>query len=1009
MSRGEARPKPSARDDDEELTRLLLERVFEDSEQAVLVYDRAGTLLHANSAAARWYGYPERAIRGMNVTEFIAPPYRNQFRSLLRKLLRNQHSVIEATHVRRDASRFNVEVSSWVLRGGKRPWLVSILRDVTERRRTENALELVLSSARCLLWQATVDSPGSSARWAPAPLDDLAAQAFLPLRLRRGEGYGQAFLRSRSDPDGENARRAMAEAIRKGEPSYSQELACLDVSGETRWIHEDVRIEPIGLGRWRLTGLCTDLTVRRNAEEAVRENAQRFQKVFEEGPLGMALVDPDFAFLRINSTFCRMLGYSETDLIGRRFAHITHPDDIDQNVSHVRRLFAGEIPSYTTEKRYLKKNGEVLWASLTSSVIRDTEGKPLYGLEMVEDISDRRRASAEMERRVNERTQALTESHRRNEIILRTAIDGFFVLDAKARFIEVNDSYCVMTGYSRDEILRMGLPELEGIASEKTIARNLLALRRGGGHRFETRHRRKDGSQINVEISVNYLPDDEGGRYIVFARDITARKRDLKALMDSEERFRAIFENAPILVDSFDENGRCLLWNKECEKTLGWTRQEILESDDPLALSYPDPEIRAKVLEVIQRADGRFREYEARAKDGTPRVQLWANFKLPTGSRISTGVDITARKEAENALRDARDELERRVEERTAELRNVIGALEQEVAERERAEVEVRESEEKLASLIENASEAIWSVDAEKRIVAFNSFFREQFRQAFRTEPAVGKSTDDLLTGPTMEPIRDYLRSQLDRALAGESFAADTAWRLDGKKHYFIVSFNPVVASGVVRGATVYAKDITELKLAEKALAYQVGFEKLIASISQAFLSVVPENLDQAIEEMIRLTGEFTRSDRSRLFLYDRDPRILESVYEWCAEGVEPKIDRVRKMPQDAAPRFARELLESGIVVITRLSDLPPGSELLAHEFEREGIRSLVAVPLLSKGEQIGFLGFHSVRREREWSEETVRLLRIVGEITANAIERTRAQKDLGDLGRRHQLILDSA
>ncbi len=1004
-----SRLRPPARDNDEELTRLLLERVFEDSEQAVLVYDRAGAVLHANGAAARWYGYPERAIRGMNVTEFIAPPYRDQFRSLLRNLLRKKHSVIEATHVRRDGSRFNLEVSSWVLRGGKRPWMVSIQRDVTERRRTENALDLVLTGARCFIWQAVVDSPGGSARWAPATLDDVAAQAFLPLRLRRGESYGQAFLRCRMNPDGESAGAALAEAIRKGEPSYSREFACLDVSGESRWIHEDVRLEPIGQGRWRLTGLCTDLTSRRNAEEVVRENAQRFQKVFDEGPLGMALVDPDFAFLRINDTFCRMLGYSETDLLGRRFAHITHPDEIDTNVNQVRRLFSGEIPSYATEKRYLKKNGEVLWANLTSSVIRDSAGKPLYGLAMVEDISERRRASAELERRVKERTHDLTEIHRRNETILRTAIDGYFVLDAKGRFIEVNDAYCAMSGYARNEILCMGLGEIEVIASEKAITRNLRRIRRDGGDRFETRHRRKDGSQINIEISVNYLPDDGGGRFIVFARDITSRKEDLKALAESELRFRTIFEYAPILVDGFTKDGQCVLWNKECERMLGWTHQEIMESDDPLGLVYPDPEIRRQVAKKIRRADGRFREFEVRAKDGSARVQMWADFRLPSGSIISTGLDITDRKKAENELRDARDGLERRVEDRTSELRRAIAALEKEVEVRQLAEGGLRDSEAKLSALIENASEAIWSIDTRQRIIAFNSFFREQFQLAFGVAPATGKTMEDLLTAPHLAGARDFLMAQLNRTLSGESFTVDTAYLLSGEKHYYTVSLHPIVAGGVIRGATIYSKDVTERKLAEKALAYQAGFEKLIANISQTFLSVSPENLDQAIQEMLRSTGEFAQADRSRLFLNARDSTILKSVYEWCAEGVESQVHRVRRMPPDFVLRLARELRKSGILAITRISDLPPGDEPLAREFERQGIRSLVAVPLLSKGAQIGVLGFHAVRKEREWSEETIRLVHIVGEIAANTIERTRAQRDLMDLSRQHELILDSA
>jgi PAS domain S-box-containing protein len=124
-------------------------------------------------------------------------------------------------------------------------------------------------------------------------------------------------------------------------------------------------------------------------------------------------------------------------------------------------------------------------------------------------------------------------------------------------------------------------------------------------------------------------------------------------LLRSEERFRTIFENAPVMIDSFDEEGRCLLWNKECEKNLGYTHEEVLACDDPLELFYPDPELRDQVIETIQRADGAFREYEVPAKDGSIRTQLWADFRLPDGTLISVGYDITERKQAERALAES--------------------------------------------------------------------------------------------------------------------------------------------------------------------------------------------------------------------------------------------------------------------------------------------------------------------------------------------------------------------
>lgn len=123
-------------------------------------------------------------------------------------------------------------------------------------------------------------------------------------------------------------------------------------------------------------------------------------------------------------------------------------------------------------------------------------------------------------------------------------------------------------------------------------------------------------------------------------------------LRRSEERFRTIYEHAPVMIDSFDARGKCLLWNRECEKNLGWTREEIEASDDPLALAYPDPEVRDRTLKTILRADGKFREYELLAKDGRTRTQMWADFRLPGGDMISVGYDITEQRRAARAIED---------------------------------------------------------------------------------------------------------------------------------------------------------------------------------------------------------------------------------------------------------------------------------------------------------------------------------------------------------------------
>lgn len=136
----------------------------------------------------------------------------------------------------------------------------------------------------------------------------------------------------------------------------------------------------------------SDISEQKRVEEALRESEERFRKVFEEGPLGMAVLGPDDRFLRANAALCRMVGYTEEELIGTSFVDITHPQDIDIGKAQARKLLSGETPYIQTEKRYVTKSGQTLWVNLTASLIRDEDGTPLYKLTMVEDITERQRA-----------------------------------------------------------------------------------------------------------------------------------------------------------------------------------------------------------------------------------------------------------------------------------------------------------------------------------------------------------------------------------------------------------------------------------------------------------------------------------------------------------------------------------------------------------------------------------------------------------------------------------------
>ena len=137
-------------------------------------------------------------------------------------------------------------------------------------------------------------------------------------------------------------------------------------------------------------GIGRDITAERRAARELRDAEERFRNAFDQAPIGKALVSPDGRFTRVNSALCSILGYSEHELLGTTFQALTHPDDLEADLEHVRRMLAGEDESYAMEKRYQHAHGHHIWALLSVSLVRDEAGAPLYFVSQIQDISEQK-------------------------------------------------------------------------------------------------------------------------------------------------------------------------------------------------------------------------------------------------------------------------------------------------------------------------------------------------------------------------------------------------------------------------------------------------------------------------------------------------------------------------------------------------------------------------------------------------------------------------------------------
>ena len=254
-----------------------------------------------------------------------------------------------------------------------------------------------------------------------------------------------------------------------------------------------------------------------------------FRELFEGAPIGMAILALDERFLQVNASFCKMVGYSNEELRQRTAEDITFSDDIETGRQLAQSLLNGTV-RYTGDKRYIHKDGEILWVSRTASIIRNDRGEPQHFLLMVEDISERKESEAALQQSRGELQAAL----HANQLIMDNSQDVICTIDGHGHFLTVNAACEELWGYTADELVGRRYIDLvytEDRPKTEDAAKELLAT--GKITDFVNRYVRKDGTLVDVLWSATWSAKDR----IMFcvAHDVTDRSRIEKALRDAKE------------------------------------------------------------------------------------------------------------------------------------------------------------------------------------------------------------------------------------------------------------------------------------------------------------------------------------------------------------------------------------------------------------------------------------------------------------------------------------------
>ncbi len=571
-----------------------------------------GRIVEANQAAVETYGYDHRTLLKMHIGDLRAEE--------TLPLLKGQYEAadkggaqFETIHKRSDGSKFPVEVSAIGSDVGGGRLIISIIRDISERREAEDLLNqnqamlaLAMQSSKMGAWELDVET--GIVQWTPE------LEEIFGLEIGSFGGTQTAFRELVYHDDRESINLVIENAV-KNRREYVIEFRFIHADGSIRWMEgrgEAVysqKGEPV-----RIYGIGIDITERKRAEIALRESDERFARFMQHLP-GLAWIkDMQGRYVFVNDAAETAFRTTRDELYGRTDDEVFPPEIASQFKEN--DLLTIEERSAVQIVEALDQEDGIHHSIVSKFPIPGPDGEVKLVGGVAIDITERKRAE-----------EALTESEERYRGIVDQTVGGIAETDLEGRFLIVNDRYCEIVGYSREELLD-GM-RMQEITHPADLSKNLEQFRKlvkhGTPFEIEKRYVRKDGSHVWVANSVSAVRDASGNVQSVVAIviDVSTRKEAEEKLRESEERYRNLADAMPQLVWTAAPDGTIDYYNSLA------SQYEAIEHDgEPQPWNWQSilhPEDTGPATAAWQEAQttGAYEfEHRMRMKDGSYRWHL---------------------------------------------------------------------------------------------------------------------------------------------------------------------------------------------------------------------------------------------------------------------------------------------------------------------------------------------------------------------------------------------------
>ncbi|MCX6134524.1 MAG: PAS domain S-box protein [Ignavibacteriales bacterium] len=758
-----------------ELSLAKLKQAIDTSGEAIFITDREGVFTYVNPGFSDLYGYTGDEVIGKETPRILKSGLLNEktYEQFWKTISSGQEVRGELLNKHKDGRVIEIDGSATPIVDENKRIIgyLGIQRNITERKNVERALRESETRLRTIIdaepeCVKVLSLDGKVLEMNQAGLAMLEAESLEELRRQSLAEYVVPSCR-------DNFLKYFRDTLR-GPTSRTLEFEVVGLRGTHRWL--ETSAVPLLDDQQRtaaVLGITRDITERKRADEALRENEEKFRIAFDNAPTGMSIIHPDGTYVEVNPCLCQMFGYTREELLSGTINRITHPDDVERGNQWIQKMIAGDLSEPEFEKRYIHKDGHIVWGLVRARWTIKADGTVLMSIAHILDITERKKAE-----------EALRDSESRYRSLIEGIADIVLVTDLSGTFLFCNPAFELQTGYASQDFhtqeITQSLYHPDDVDKIRTIMGDFIRAQDTSTDIFEYRLRHKTGSLSWQSAIANRIVYQGKPAIQIISRNISERKRAQEALRDNEERMRSIIDHAPFGAHSYtlQADGQLILdgVNNSANRMLNFDHSAVLGKRIEDAFPGLSETVVPETYRRVAASGESYSTDQIAYHEGTIHGAFEIHAFQTAPNRMTVFFrDITERKKAEEAL---------------------------------------RESENRMKSIFRAAPVGIGSVtnrvlsEANAKLCEITGYQREEL---------LGRSSRILY--PTEKDF-EFVGTEKYRQIAETGTGTvETRWkRKDGSVIDVLLSSTPIDPSDLSHGVTFTALDITERKRSEEAL-----------------------------------------------------------------------------------------------------------------------------------------------------------------------------------------------